>query len=393
MVYLADLADPHLPPCNPSTPPPPRYLSHFRSIHRGAYFQEMRTTTVRKLLPESWGFLCPVHTPDGGPCGLLNHLAANCRIVTKDPNQDPGKGRCTSEALIEVLMTLGLQPAMAGVDCPPPDYVRVMLDGRVAGFVLRESAQAFVNRLRLVKSVRMALEAAAESPQIMAAMDDTLRSQIRGGGLSKQQLQRNKKLYRKLSSAAVRRPGGKGRRWTSWAELEAADPEPGSPAAPGSSKKAKKAAAGAGGSGGSSWARVLYIQHVLHQHVAAMREQWRLHSASPFPHISAAEMLVPAHLEVAYVKAAPGSTWGGIFMFSQAARMVRPVKQLIGGGLEFLGPLEQCHLDVACPDGGVGGTPGVKFTHMDLAAGKEGWWLGVESVWQQGDPHCFPYCY
>jgi DNA-directed RNA polymerase I subunit RPA2 len=37
----------------------------------------MKTTTVRKLLPESWGFLCPVHTPDGGPCGLLNHLALN----------------------------------------------------------------------------------------------------------------------------------------------------------------------------------------------------------------------------------------------------------------------------------------------------------------------------
>ena len=26
-----------------------RYISHFRSIHRGAYFQELRTTTVRSL--------------------------------------------------------------------------------------------------------------------------------------------------------------------------------------------------------------------------------------------------------------------------------------------------------------------------------------------------------
>jgi DNA-directed RNA polymerase I subunit RPA2 len=58
-----------------------RYLSHFRSCHRGAYFAEIRTTTVRKLLPESWGFMCPVHTPDGSPCGLLNHFTANCRIV------------------------------------------------------------------------------------------------------------------------------------------------------------------------------------------------------------------------------------------------------------------------------------------------------------------------
>lgn len=43
-----------------------RYLSHFRSIHRGQFFTTMKSTAVRKLLPESWGFVCPVHTPDGG---------------------------------------------------------------------------------------------------------------------------------------------------------------------------------------------------------------------------------------------------------------------------------------------------------------------------------------
>ena len=58
-----------------------RYLSHFRAIHRGAPFVEMRVTTVRRLLPESWGFLCPVHTPDGTPCGLLNHLTSSCVIA------------------------------------------------------------------------------------------------------------------------------------------------------------------------------------------------------------------------------------------------------------------------------------------------------------------------
>lgn len=60
-----------------------RYLSHFRSIHRGAFFTEMKTTTVRKLLPENWGFICPVHTPDGGPCGLLNHISKSCDIITR----------------------------------------------------------------------------------------------------------------------------------------------------------------------------------------------------------------------------------------------------------------------------------------------------------------------
>jgi len=29
-------------------------------VHRGAFFAELKTTTVRKLLPESWGYLCPV---------------------------------------------------------------------------------------------------------------------------------------------------------------------------------------------------------------------------------------------------------------------------------------------------------------------------------------------
>lgn len=37
-----------------------RYLSHFRSVHRGQFFTEMKTTSPRKLLPESWGFLCCV---------------------------------------------------------------------------------------------------------------------------------------------------------------------------------------------------------------------------------------------------------------------------------------------------------------------------------------------
>ena len=41
---------------------------------------------MRKLLPESWGFFCPVHTPDGSPCGLLNHFTAACRIVTHGPD-------------------------------------------------------------------------------------------------------------------------------------------------------------------------------------------------------------------------------------------------------------------------------------------------------------------
>src|SRR4051794_27134747 len=32
-----------------------RFISHFQCVHRGSFFTELKTTTVRKLLPESWG--------------------------------------------------------------------------------------------------------------------------------------------------------------------------------------------------------------------------------------------------------------------------------------------------------------------------------------------------
>ncbi|ANQ08056.1 DNA-directed RNA polymerase subunit beta [Plasmodium coatneyi] len=52
-----------------------RFITNFRAIHRGCFFQDVKILSPRKLLGESWGFICPVHTPDGSPCGLLNHLS------------------------------------------------------------------------------------------------------------------------------------------------------------------------------------------------------------------------------------------------------------------------------------------------------------------------------
>ncbi|CAA9988373.1 DNA-directed RNA polymerase I subunit RPA2, putative [Plasmodium knowlesi strain H] len=52
-----------------------RFITNFRAIHRGCFFQEVKVLSPRKLLGEAWGFICPVHTPDGSPCGLLNHLS------------------------------------------------------------------------------------------------------------------------------------------------------------------------------------------------------------------------------------------------------------------------------------------------------------------------------
>ena len=86
-----------------------RYLSHFRSVHRGAYFAQLRTTAVRKLRPEAWGFLCPVHTPDGAPCGLLNHLAAQCRVVAGRGGAGDG-GAAASAAAEAALLAAGVLP-------------------------------------------------------------------------------------------------------------------------------------------------------------------------------------------------------------------------------------------------------------------------------------------
>ena len=161
------------------------------------------------------GFLCPVHTPDGAPCGLLNHMAADCKVthlmqlsffapfpschvflplevrvrvivwfvwpivlltnptrsyeschMTQYPYLPPCKVVCQapqSDHLRRLLCSLGMVPGEA----PPPNSIRncytVLLDGRVLGRVDRDLAQAFVNKLRMLKvtgqeNVRFALD-------------------------------------------------------------------------------------------------------------------------------------------------------------------------------------------------------------------------------------------
>ncbi|KAM0276314.1 hypothetical protein ACHAQH_006857 [Verticillium albo-atrum] len=116
-----------------------RFISHFRMIHRGAFFAELKTTTVRKLLPESWGFLCPVHTPDGSPCGLLNHLAHKCKIMT-DPVDTS-----TLPALVAELGTVSTSSAATD------ESVVVMLDGRVLGFCTPQESIRIADTLRYWK--------------------------------------------------------------------------------------------------------------------------------------------------------------------------------------------------------------------------------------------------
>lgn len=92
------------------------------------------------------GFLCPVHTPDGAPCGLLNHLAAACRVTTTTPN---------TSHLPRLLTSIGMTP-LGG---PRPfgsgfTYLPVVLDGRLIGEVEAGRAQELAAKLRMLKILR-----------------------------------------------------------------------------------------------------------------------------------------------------------------------------------------------------------------------------------------------
>ncbi|TPX16680.1 uncharacterized protein E0L32_003621 [Thyridium curvatum] len=113
-----------------------RFISHFRMVHRGSFFAQLKTTTVRKLLPESWGFLCPVHTPDGAPCGLLNHLAHKCKILTEASD---------ASAVPQLAAELGIvQSSSAATD----ESVVVMLDGKIIGWSTPTESKRIADTLR-----------------------------------------------------------------------------------------------------------------------------------------------------------------------------------------------------------------------------------------------------
>jgi DNA-directed RNA polymerase I subunit RPA2 len=100
----------------------------------------MKTTTVRKLLPESWGFICPVHTPDGSPCGLLNHLSASCKVVN---------------AFSDITLLPGLLFALGIISRDTAKATRndmvVSIDGKVVGFLANGRAVSVANQLRMLK--------------------------------------------------------------------------------------------------------------------------------------------------------------------------------------------------------------------------------------------------
>jgi len=126
-----------------------RYLSHFRSVHRGTYFVEMKTTSVRKLLPENWGFICPVHTPDGVLCGLLNHLTSSCIPLPKPTLSE------NYANLYDICLGLGMAPiADLQIVFPEENYL-VLFDGKLIGYVEETRGNSFVENLRYLKIMQI----------------------------------------------------------------------------------------------------------------------------------------------------------------------------------------------------------------------------------------------
>ena len=119
-----------------------RYLSHFRAVHRGQFFTTMKTTAVRKLLPESWGFVCPVHTPDGSPCGLLNHLSRSCRLLTHNSTTP-------IEDLLKSLFSIGMYDISSNTS--KVDDLPVILDGVHVGKIPKVEAEKFIQTIRYLK--------------------------------------------------------------------------------------------------------------------------------------------------------------------------------------------------------------------------------------------------
>ncbi len=75
------------------------------------------------MLPEAWGFLCAVHTPDGSLCGLLNHLCMTCQVTQETSTN------ASVEALIDTLLSYGMR-RLPSLDT---DCYDVILDGQIIG--------------------------------------------------------------------------------------------------------------------------------------------------------------------------------------------------------------------------------------------------------------------
>lgn len=152
-----------------------RFISHFRAVHRGTFYASMRSVSVRKLLPEAWGFICPVHTPDGDPCGILNHMSSTA-IVTQGST-------AKRDDIVDLFSDFNITPApalSAAHTISPAGTIPVVVDGRVLGFVEEASAQELSDQIRYTK-IRTAVESLSGKAEIILIPETHEKSGFQSG--------------------------------------------------------------------------------------------------------------------------------------------------------------------------------------------------------------------
>eukprot|EP00917_Polyrhabdina_sp_WS-2016_P025777 GHVP01055437.1.p1 GENE.GHVP01055437.1~~GHVP01055437.1.p1 ORF type:complete len:1109 (-),score=211.23 GHVP01055437.1:655-3981(-) len=119
-----------------------RFIDHMRSLHRGSYFVELKITHFRRLFPETWGFTCPIDTPDGTQSGVVTHLTRGVKIPTEvqiDENKIQNwllkKGMLSSDS------------SLFG-----NNFIDVILNGKVIGLIPTKGTQELLNEIHNEKA-------------------------------------------------------------------------------------------------------------------------------------------------------------------------------------------------------------------------------------------------
>ncbi|KAF8794435.1 DNA-directed RNA polymerase I subunit RPA2 like protein [Argiope bruennichi] len=114
--------------------------SQFNGIYK--FSMSFYPQTMRKFYPESWGFLCPAHTPEGENNGLYNHFSLGCEIVSLN----------TAPLETKVLHKLGVlefyDPCTYSCFKKNPVFV----DGKILGWIKKKSIPSFITQLKFLRS-------------------------------------------------------------------------------------------------------------------------------------------------------------------------------------------------------------------------------------------------
>lgn len=80
------------------------------------------------------------------------------------------------------------------------------------------------------------------------------------------------------------------------------------------------------------------------------------------------EQGIPFDIEVAFIPHLEGGVYPGLYLFTLGGRLIRQVRQIQNGMTELIGPFEQQHLNIKCPDSSASGEGGGKteYAHEEI---------------------------